>query len=121
MVYSVVHSEHPRSQALFLSLLEGEKDPGWGWSRGSQNLGGKKIFISGKGHKGKNMRVSCVKLNKTETLMDPYLNHILCSEPRDQPQPGSFFSLEKGKEKSLGTRMHSENEYFFRTKIQSNS
>jgi hypothetical protein len=28
---------HPRSQALFLSLLEGEKDPGWGWSRGSEH------------------------------------------------------------------------------------
>jgi hypothetical protein len=28
---------HPRSQALFLSLLEGEKDPGWCWSRGSEH------------------------------------------------------------------------------------
>jgi hypothetical protein len=30
------------------------------------------------------------KLNKTVTLMDPSLDHILCSEPRDKPQPGSF-------------------------------
>jgi hypothetical protein len=91
------HMYHPRSQALFLSLLEGEKAPGWGWSRGSQNLGGNKYLFWGRGHKSKNMHVSCVKLNKTVTLMDPSLNHILCSEPRDQPQPGSF-SSSKGKE-----------------------
>jgi hypothetical protein len=48
------------------------------------------------------MRVSCVKLNKTVTLMDPSLNYILCSDPHDHM---TFFSLEKEKEKSLGTRM----------------
>jgi hypothetical protein len=37
MVSGIHTSSFP---VLFLSLLEGEKDPGWGWSRGSQNLGG---------------------------------------------------------------------------------
>jgi hypothetical protein len=33
LVGNTVTLSHPRSQAL--SLLEGEKDLGWGWSRGS--------------------------------------------------------------------------------------
>jgi hypothetical protein len=31
----------------------------------------KQYYFWGRGHKGKNMRVSCVKLNKTVTLMTP--------------------------------------------------
>jgi hypothetical protein len=74
---------------------------GWGWSRGSQNLGGKNIYFG-----GGNTKASFVKLNKPVTLMDPSLNHILCSELRDQPQPGSFSPSRRERKKSLGTRMN---------------
>jgi hypothetical protein len=42
-----------------------------------------------------------VKLNKTLTLMDPSLNHMLCSEPRDQPQPGSFSPSRRERKRAL--------------------
>ena len=62
----------PRTQAL--SSMRG-KDPGWGWSRASQIMGGKFLFTLGWGGRG----VYCLCLKNCNCFLDSVDKIYICN------------------------------------------